>query len=262
MPKVYVSALLGLLLFALSGCSMFGEKPDKTREWSAERLYREAKSAMSSHDYETAIEYYEKLESRFPFGPLAQQSQIEIAYTYYKDDQSASAIAAADRFIKLYPDHPNVDYAYYLKGLVNFNQGKGLFDRYLPMDESERDPGSALAAFLDFSELVNRFPERKYSEDARQRMLFLRNNLAKHEVHVAGYYMRRKAYLAAANRAKYVIENYPRTPAVPEALVTMVKAYRLLGLEDLAGDAMRVLTLNYPDHVGVSELAAVDHAAQ
>lgn len=257
MRKVYVSAILTLLLAAVSGCSMFGEKPDKTRDWSAERLYREAKSALGAHDFETAIDYYEKLESRFPFGPLAQQSQIEIAYAYYKDQQSASAIAAADRFIKLYPDHPNVDYAYYLKGLVNFNQGKGLLDRYLPMDESERDPGSALAAFQDFSDLVTRFPESKYVEDSRQRMLYLRNNLARHEVHVADYYMRREAYLAAANRAKYVIENYPRTPAVPDALMVMVRAYRTLGLDDLAGDALRVLKLNYPDHEGVAELAAV-----
>ena len=235
---------------------MFGEKPDKTRDWSAERLYREAKNALAGHDYETAIDYYEKLESRYPFGPLAQQAQMEVAYAYYKDEQTASAIAAADRFIKLYPDHPNVDYAYYLKGLVSFNQGKGLFDRYLPIDESERDPGSAMAAFQDFSDLVSRFPDSKYSEDARQRMLYLRNNLAKHEVHVADWYMRRGAYLAAANRAKYVIENYPRAPAVPEALVMMVKAYRTLELDDLAADALRVLQLNYPDHAGVTELAA------
>ncbi len=255
MRKVYVSGVIALLLISLGGCGWFGEKPDKTRDWSADRLYREAKSALAGHDYETAIDYYEKLESRFPFGPLAQQAQIEIAYAYYKDSQTASAIAAADRFIKLYPNHPNVDYAYYLKGLVSFNQGKGFFDRYLPMDESERDPASARQAFLDLSELVKRFPESKYAEDARQRMLFLRNNLAKHEVHVANYYMKRDAYLAAANRAKYVIENYQRTPAVPEALVIMVKAYRKLGLDDLANDSLRVLKLNFPEQEALAELA-------
>lgn len=255
MRKVFLSVFMALLV-GLGGCSMFGEKPDKTRDWSAERLYREAKNALAGHDYETAIDYYEKLEARYPFGPLAQQSQLDVAYAYYKGEQTASAIAAADRFIKLYPDHPALDYAYYLKGLVSFNQGKGFFDRFLPIDESQRDPGSALQAFQDFSELVRRFPDSKYSADARQRMLYLRNNLAMHEVHVADWYMRRGAYLAAANRAKYVIENFPRAPAVPEALVLMVKAYRTLELDDLAEDALRVLNLNHPDHVGLAELAA------
>ena len=257
MRKVYVSGLVALLLLTLGGCGWFGEKPDKTRDWSAERLYREAKSALAKHDYTTAVDYYETLEARFPFGPLAQQSQIEVAYAYYKDSQSASAIAAADRFIKLYPNHPNVDYAYYLKGLVSFNQGKGFLDRYMPIDESERDPGSARQAFLDFSELVSRFPDSQYSDDARQRMLFLRNNLSRHEVHVAGYYMRRKAYLAAANRAKYVVENYQRTPAVPDALVLMVKAYRQLGLDDLADDSLRVLVLNFPEQATLADLGPV-----
>lgn len=250
--------LSALVLVAVAGCSVFGEKPDKTKDWSAQRLYQEAKSALTSYDYDTAIDYYEKLESRYPFGPLAQQSQLEVVYAYYKDDQSASAIAAADRFIMLYPSHPNVDYAYYLKGLVSFNQGKGFFDRYLPMDESERDPGAATQSFNDFSELVNRFPESRYAEDARQRMLFLRNNLAMHEVHVATYYMKREAYVAAANRAKYVLENYPTTPAVPEALTIMAKAYRLLRLNDLSSDAERVLRLNFPDHSGLAELRVLE----
>jgi outer membrane protein assembly factor BamD len=242
------------LATAMVGCSTFGKEVDKTRDWSAQRLYSEAKRARSDGDYETAIDYYEKLESRYPFGRYAQQAQIEVAYAYYKFNEPASAIAAADRFLKLHPRHPNADYAYYIKGLTNFNQGKGIVDRFLPIDSSQRDPGAALQAFQDFSELVKRYPESKYTPDARQRMVYLRNNLAKHEVHVAGYYFRRQAYVAAVNRAKHVIENYQRTPSVPDALAIMVRGYTILELNDLAADALRVLKLNYPDHPDIEDV--------
>jgi len=248
---------LVVLSLALSGCGVFGDKPDVTREWPVQRLYGEAKAALDGGDYETAIDYYEKLESRFPFGRYAEQAQIDIAYAYWKYEENASAIAAAERFIKLHPRHPNVDYAYYLKGLVNFEQGASFVDRILPRDRSRRDPGAVRQAFDDFSELVTRFPDSKYAEDARQRMVYLKNLLAQHEVHVADYYMRRGAYVAAANRARQVVENYQGTPAVPEALVLMAKAYRLMDLDDLSADALRVLELNYPDHPGIAEIAAI-----
>ncbi|UHD18048.1 outer membrane protein assembly factor BamD [Thiocapsa bogorovii] len=233
-----------VLAVALAGCGVFGKEIDLTENWSAARLYAEASSELDSNNYAKAIEYYEKLEARYPFGRYAMQSQLDIAYTHYRADQPEAAIAAADRFIKLYPQNPYVDYAYYLKGLVNYNRSVGFLDRYVPVDASQRDPGSALDAFVDFSVLVERFPDSRYAEDARQRMLYLRNNLAKHEVNVARYYMRRGAYLAAANRANYVIERFQRTSAVESALVVLIDAYTALGKKELAADAKRVLDLN------------------
>ncbi len=249
---------LVLSLTLIAGCASWGKEQDKTRDWSAERLYEEAKLNMDNGDYETAIDYYQKLESRFPFGRLAQQAQLDIAYAYYKFDEPASAIAATDRFIKLHPRHPNVDYAHYLKGLIHFTQGRSFFDRFFPRDMSLRDPGAARESFEAFSELVRRFPNSKYAEDASQRMVYLKNMLAQHEIHIANYYMRRGAYVAAANRARYVVENFQRTPAVPEALAVMAKAYTVMGLNELASDSVRVLRLNYPSYEGLAEIDALN----
>ncbi len=246
--------LVLLVAIAGAGCAWFATAEDETAGWSAQKLYAEARASLNGGDYETAIKYYEFLEARYPFGRYAQQAQLEIAYAYYKYDEPDSAIAAADRFIQLYPRHPSVDYAYYLKGLANYNRGKGFVERYIPQDPSERDPGAALQSFQDFSELVKRFPDSKYSKDAAQRMLFLKNNLAQHEVHVADYYMRRGAYVAAVNRANYVIENYQRTPAVPDALVIMATGYKYLELDELSNDALRVLRLNFPNHPGIKKV--------
>jgi outer membrane protein assembly factor BamD len=232
------------LAIALAGCGIFGKEIDLTEGWSAARLYAEASSELDSKNYARAIEYYEKLEARYPFGRYAMQSQLDVAYAHYRADEPEAAIAAADRFIKLYPQNPYVDYAYYLKGLVNYNRSVGFLDRYIPTDPSQRDPGAALDAFADFSVLVERFPDSRYAEDARQRMLYLRNNLARHEVNVARYYMRRGAFLAAANRANYVIERFQRTSAVESALEILVDAYTALGKSELAADAQRVLDIN------------------
>lgn len=199
---------------------------------------------MSEGDYETAIKYYEGLEAKFPFGRYAMQAQLDVAYAYYKNGDQEQAIAAADRFIKLHPSHPYVDYAFYMKGIVNFNRNMGLFDRFLPIDSSQRDASAALDSFNDFSELIRRYPQSKYSDDARKRLLFLRNNIAAHQVHAARYYMKRGAYLAAANRCVKVVENYQRTPAVKDALEIMIEAYDKLGLEKLSKDAGRVLAMN------------------
>ena len=236
------------LLLTASGCTLLPEPEDKTKDWSASQLYAAAKEAMSDKNYEQAIEYFEKLEARYPFGRYAQQAQLEIAYAYYKYEEPEAAIAAADRFIKVYPRHPNVDYAWYIKGLTNSNRGKSLVDKLLPQDTSERDLTSMRDAYDDFHELTRRYPNSKYYLDSAQRMVHLRNNMAEYELHVADYYMRRSAFIAAANRAEYVVENYQRTPAVPEALIYMIRAYNRLGVEDLAGDALRVLEMNYPDH--------------
>ena len=248
--------LTGLLF--LTGCSLLPEQIDTTKDWPANRLYSEAKAAANDGDYELAIKYFESLQARYPFGRYAQQAQLELIYVYYKDSEPASAVAAADRFIKLHPRHPFVDYAYYLKGLANFNQSKGLWERYLPQDPTQRDPGAARQSFQDFAELAKRFPASKYTEDATQRMAYLRNNLAQYEVNVAKYYMKREAYVAAANRAKYVVENYPRTPAVPDALGVMAKAYKIMGIDDLSADALRVLELNQPDHPDIAAVKALE----
>ena len=233
-----------LLFFTLTACSLLPEEQDETRDWSANKFYVEATSALKEGNYQTAIKYYELLEARYPFGKYAMQSQIDLAYAYYRDGEHESALAAADRFIRLHPEHPAVAYALYLKGIVNFNRRLGFLTRFIPTDTSQRDPGAALDSFKDFSELTRRFPESEYAEDARKRMIYLRNNLAKHEVHVANYYMARGAYVAAANRAAAVIEKYQRTPAVKDALQVMIEAYTQLGKDDLAEDVRRVLVLN------------------
>lgn len=250
--------IIFLLVFVVSGCSYFGEKEDETKNWDADRLYAEAKGALESGYYSEAVKLYQKLETRYPFGTHAQQSLLDLAYGYYKSEEPDAALAACNRFIKLYPQNAHVDYAYYLKGLASFNKGKGLVQRFLPTDEAQRDPGAALQSFQDFSELIKRFPDSEYVEDAEQRMRHLRNNLAQNEVYVANYYMRRGAFVAAANRARYVVENYPRTPSVPDALVVMAKAYRVLEMDDLSNDALRVLELNYPNHPGIYEVKDVE----
>lgn len=248
MPAMLPLLAAALLSFGLGGCTSFGEKPDETRNWSVERFYAEAKSAVQRGDYEKAIEYYEGLQARYPFGPYAQQAQLEVAYAYFKFSEPESAISAVDRFIELYPQHAHLAYAYYLKGLVNFNQTMGLLQRYVPLDMDQRDPRTAREAFAAFSELLGKFPDSRYARDARQRMLYLRNKLAMHEVYVANYYMKRKAYLAAANRARGVVEGYQRTPAVPYALRIMTDAYERLDLPQLARDTRRVLEGNFPYH--------------
>jgi outer membrane protein assembly factor BamD len=202
---------------------------------------------LDKKSYSRAVTLYEALEARYPFGDYAPQAQINVAYAYYKNDDPEAAIAAADRFIKTHPRNPNVDYAYYLKGLVNYNRGIGFIDRFLPTDSSQRDPGNARDSFDNFQELMRRFPNSQYVPDAKQRMTALRNNLGMYEIHVADFYMRRKAYEAAVNRANYVLKEFPRTPAIPVALQIMADGYRKLGLEDMAADADRVFKLNYPN---------------
>jgi outer membrane protein assembly factor BamD len=243
MARVSVSLLLCVLVGA---CALLPEQ-DETRGWSASKLYAEAKSLLNDGNYEQAIKYYEKLEARYPHGRYAQQAQLEIAYAYYKDGDAAQAVAAAERFIKLHPNHPHVDYAYYLRGLANFNDDLGLFGYLSGQDLTERDPKAAREAFDAFKELVTRFPDSRYTPDAIARMNYLVNALAAHEVHVARYYYKRGAYVAAVNRAQYALKTYPQAPANEEGLVILVKAYDALGMNDLRDDAERVLLKNFPN---------------
>ena len=239
--------LASALLLALGGCGLLPESTDETIGWSAQRLYGEAKDAMADRNWSKAVKYFEKLEARYPYGRFAQQAQLEIAYAQWKDSERALALAAADRFIKLYPNHPSVDYAYYLKGLINFNELSGLLTWITSPDMTDRDPKSTREAFEAFKEVVTRFPESKYAEDSAARMRYLVNALASHEVHVAKYYMKRSAYLAAANRVQYAIQNYPQAPATEEALFILVKAYDALGMPELRDGAERVMRTNFPN---------------
>jgi outer membrane protein assembly factor BamD len=237
-----------VLAVLLTGCGSSGSnKDDETVGWSAQRLYTEAKDAMNDGNWETAVKYFEKLEARYPFGRYAQQAQLDIAYSYYRQGETASAVAACDRFIKLHPNNPSVDYAYYLKGVANFYEDQNLMTRIAAQDPSERDPRAARDSFSAFKELTTRFPDSKYAPDSLARMKFLLNSLASHEVHVARWYMKRGAYVAAVNRASYAVRTYPDAPAVEEALALMARAYDRMGMTDLRDDSVRVLKKNFPD---------------
>ncbi len=243
-----VTVIVALLFgWGLAACGLLPAVEDETRGWSAQKLYAEAKAEMNSRSFEKAIKYFQTLEARYPYGRFAQQAQLELAYAHYRDADPAGAIAAADRFIKLHPNHPNVDYLYYIRGLANFNDDLGLFGFVSNQDMTERDPKAAREAFDAFKELVVRFPKSKYTPDAVQRMNYLVNALASHEVHVARYYMKRGAFVAAANRAQFALKTYPQAPANEEGLLIMVKAYDAMGMRDLRDDAERVMLKNFPN---------------
>jgi outer membrane protein assembly factor BamD len=244
---VALMILAGSLGGLLSGCGMADKPNDPTAGWSAARLYQEAKEELDSRNYAQAIKLYESLEARYPYGRFAQQAQLEVAYAYYKQNEQASAVAAIDRFLKLYPNNDNVEYAMYLKGLVWFNEDRGLLAGLSDQDPSERDSKGARDAFDAFKELLQRFPEGKYTADATARMKYLVNSLAWNDVHVARYYMKRGAYIAAANRAQSALTTYPGAPALEEALFIMVKAYDALGMNDLRDDADKVMHKNFPN---------------
>lgn len=242
-----LSGLVALFLVSLlGGCGLLPDQIDETAGWSPSKLYSEAKDAMSDGAYDKAIKYFEKLEARFPYGRYAQQAQIEVAYAHYRQNEAASAIAACDRFIRLHPNHPNVDYMYYLKGLANFNEDLGLLGHVSQQDLTERDPKAARESYDSFKALVTKFPGSKYTPDATQRMAYLVNALAAHEVHVAKYYLKRGAYVAAVNRAQVALKTYPDATANEEGLFVMVKAYDLLGMNDLRDDIERVMRKNFP----------------
>ena len=245
-----------LLYLSLTGCALFGNDSSISNNWTLERLYTEAKQAMLRSNYTRAIQLYEFLETRYPFGVYGQQALLDLAYAYYRIGNAEQALATSDRFIRLYPQNPDVDYAYYLQGLVNFNKNKGTLDRIFPTDVSKRDVTAYYAAFQHFSELLERFPESEYADDAAQRMVYLRNLLAENELYIASYYLRRGAYIAAVSRARNVVTNFARTPSVPDALIIMTKAYRIMELDDLASDTMRVLRNNYPTHPGIEDIEA------
>ncbi len=237
-----IQALILACIF-LGACSSTPEKESTERE-----LYEEAKKSIKLRNFAQATIALEELESRFPFGKYAEQAQLDLIYARYSSLDLDGAILAADRFIRLHPQSPSVDYAYYIRGIANYNLDVGIASQYFPsVDVSARDAGHMRQAFRDFSDLIARHPDSQYAADARQRMIEIRNRLAEYEMHVARYYIRREAYVAAANRAAYVVKNFPESPSVEDALITMVELYQLLKLEDQASDALAILAANFPD---------------
>jgi outer membrane protein assembly factor BamD len=231
----------------LSGCAGGDGQKDDTDIWSESKLYSEANAKMNDADFAKCGKYFDKLEGRFPFGPYSQQAQINAAYCYWKAQEQAQALVAIDRFIKLHQGSPNLDYGYYLKGLISFNDDLGWLGKFTGQDLSERDPKAAKEAFESFKVVAERFPNSKYAPDALDRMRYIVNALAEADVIVARFYFQRGAYLAAANRAQLVIRDYDRAPAVEEALYLLTKSYEKLGMADLSNDAARVFKLNFPD---------------
>ncbi len=245
---------LGCLLIVVSGCSLwpFGKDKDKDPDENTTEqiLYRSAQSSMRAGNYRDGVEKLQRLEARFPFGRYAEQAQLELIYSHHMAYEPEAARAAADRFIRLHPQHPSIDYAFYMKGLSSFDAERGMLDRFGSTDLARRDQTSNRQAFADFAAFLARFPDSQYAADARQRMIYLRNLLAESEIRIADYYMRRGAYVAAANRARNVVEHYGQSLVLADALAIMVEANWRLGLEDAANDALRVIALNFPNHPG------------
>lgn len=236
-------ALLSVLIVSLSACG----GSDRVREADADVLYRQAKQSLTSSDYKNAIAYYEALDARYPFSDGARQARLDLLYAYYKSGQVEAAVDAADQFIRENPTHARVDYAHYIKGLVYFERSPNFLERWFNVDLSERPPGDARQSFASFQTIVQQYPNSPYAHDARRRMIFLRNRLADYEVYVARYYMKRGAYVGAAQRAKFVIENYDGAPAVRDALEIMTDAYYRLGLNELAEQTASVYKANFPE---------------
>lgn len=252
--KITKSSIYLILALAISGCSLFGDDEDEN-EFAGlsteEQFYERALDQLNGQNFRGAISTYQALESRFPFGRFAEQAQIEIVYAHYRNDDMEAARAAADRFIRLHPESDNIDYAFYMRGLSSFTDGGGLFNRFIPVDHTKRDPGRAQESFNDFAQLLALYPDSAYSGDARARMIFLRNNLAQYEIHVANYYLERRAYIAALRRAQYVVENFQGTPAVADGVAIMVECYLRTGLDELADTSLALLRENYPDHASI-----------
>ncbi len=241
--------LILLTVVFLASCSFFNSEEEELGAGMAEQeLYQQAQNAIENASYRRAINYLQALESQFPFGDYAEQAQLDLVYVHYQAGDHEAALAAADRFIRLHPEHPNVDYAYYMRGLINFTRETSFVGNFLPVDLTTRDPGSARESFSNFTELLVRFPESSYAPDARKRLIYIRNMLARQEINVANYYFKRGAYLAAANRGKFVVENFQGSPAVPDGLAVMAQGYTLLGYTEQANNAVEVLAYNYPNH--------------
>lgn len=255
MRRLQSIALSIALIATLSACSSL--KQDHTQGWSAAQLYQAGKEEMDGGGYSSAEDYYTKLLSRFPYGKLAQQSQLDLAYVYYKSSEPDKAIAQLEDFLRTYPQHPYADYALFMKGVVEYERNVSLFNRLVPTNLAQTDPEQLKKAFDDFSNLVTRYPKSEYAEDARYRMVYIRNLLGEHTLEIANYYLRHGSYISAANRAKQVLEEYEQTPSAPYALAIMIRAYQEAGETQLAADARRVFDLNYADKLQDEEIQEI-----
>jgi outer membrane protein assembly factor BamD len=254
MKRSVTAVILLALALALGGCGWLDRKLDDKREWQAQDWYRAAKEELDSGNWLAAVKIYGELESRFPFGRYAQQAQLDTAYAYYKEGDTAQSIAAVDRFVKAYPNHQNLDYALYLKALANFKEDLGPVHTMLGgQDLADRDPKAARESFEMFKELIKRYPDSRYAEDARVRMGVLVDSLARHELHVARYYLQRGAWLSAVNRAQDIVVRFPDSPERREALEIIVEGYDRMGMADLRDDARKVLAANYPQDAMAAE---------
>lgn len=253
-PKLSTAVMFFAAFSLLTGCS--SKKEEKIS--SEQKLYEKAQLALNASNWESATKALQLIEEHYPFGSYGEQSQLELIYAYYENDKFDEAIAAADRFIRLHPQHRNTDYAYYMRGLASFSKERSFLSSLFSIDNTNRDPGAAKDSLAQFSEFLTRYPKSPYAPDAQKRMVYLRNVLARYEIHVANYYFKRGAYLAAANRGRYVVENFQTTPAVPDALAVMTQAYYLLGRDELAQSTVKVLAANFPDHPALDKSGNFD----
>jgi outer membrane protein assembly factor BamD len=248
---IRISVLLVMIL-ALGGCKTiggwFGDKEKPTETLPVEEMYRVGKASMEGNNWNRSEQYFQRLVARFPYGPYSEQAQLELAYVLYKQSKNEEATSAVNRFIRTYPTHRHIDYAYYLKALINFDQGRATLLRLANQDMAKRDLGAPTQSLNDFAEVLRRYPNSRYAPDARQRMIYLRNLMARHELQVGLYYLQRDAYVAAANRGKYIIQTYPQSEYDGDALALMASAYSKLGQDELAADSRKVLETNYPQH--------------
>jgi len=247
MQKITIRMILLVLAFGLVGCSS-SEDIEKVPDSSAQKLYADAREALDTRLFQKAIQILSAIDSRFPFGPISHQVQLDLIYAYYKTGDSAQGIALADRFIRLNPTHQDIDYVYYIRALINQSSEENLFQDIVGIDRSDRDPTPARDSFNDFKKIVDDYPQSKYAADARKRMIQIKSRLAKYELSVARFYFAREAYAAAANRGRYIVEYFSPSDEVEQALMIMVKCYDKLGHEDLKANAKQVLALNFPDN--------------
>ncbi len=248
MPNFSLPLKAAIVLLALFLVACGARRADFAETASVEDLYETAKTALDRGNMGRAQFLYKRLVARYPFGPYTEQSQIELAYAQYKLRQPDEAVSTINRFIRTYPTHERISYAYYLRGLINFDREFSFLERFVGRDPTQRDLNHMRQAFTDFNELIQRYPDTEYAIDARQRMIYLRNNLAQSEIGVASYYLKRRAWIAAATRARFVVENYPQAPQNADALAVMAFSYGRLGEDKLADDARRILQLNFPEH--------------
>ena len=250
--RLLAPVLLGAMV-SVAGCSSSDQEEKAVlANMGAQQLYDRAKQSMEVGNFSAAAQTLSALDSRYPFGPLSHQVQLDLIYSYYKSGKNEETLATIDRFIRLNPNHSDVDYAYYMRGLTNMESDSNLFQELMNIDRTDRDPSKSRAAFEDFRRLIQQYPDSKYAADAKQRMVHIKDRLARYEIAIARFYMRREAYVAAANRGRYVIENFPNTTQVQQALEIMVSSYELLGLTELRDNALKTLKLNYPDSEFIS----------